>query len=110
MLLKNTKNQNQTMSSFNEIINGDTPVLVDFHATWCGPCQTVAPIIDGIKNEYGKRLRVLKIDVDKNNAASAKYKVRGVPTFLLFKNGEIVWRSSGVHSKSDFKKQIDSFL
>jgi len=98
------------MSSFKEIINGDTPVLVDFYATWCGPCQTVAPIIDSIKNEYGKKLRVLKIDVDKNNAASAKYKVRGVPTFLLFKNGEIIWRSSGVHSKADFKKQIDQVI
>lgn len=98
------------MSNFKDIINGDTPVLVDFHATWCGPCQTVAPIIDDIKNEYGSKLRVLKIDVDKNNAASAKYKVRGVPTFLLFKNGEILWRSAGLHSKADFKKQIDAAL
>jgi thioredoxin 1 len=98
------------MSSFKEIINSDTPVLVDFHATWCGPCQTMEPIIDDIKNDYGKKLRVLKIDVDKNNSASAKYKVRGVPTFLLFKKGEIVWRSAGVHSRADFKKQIDKAI
>lgn len=105
MLLKR-----ENMSSFNEIIKGETPVLVDFHATWCGPCQTMSPIIDDIKNEYGSKLRVIKVDVDKNNAASAKYKVRGVPTFLLFKKGEIVWRSAGVHSRADFKKQIDSVL
>ncbi|MEX1190359.1 MAG: thioredoxin [Brumimicrobium sp.] len=98
------------MSNFNEIIKGEKPVLVDFHATWCGPCQTMSPIIDDIKNEYGDKIRVIKVDVDKNNAASAKYKVRGVPTFLLFKKGEIVWRSAGVHSRADLKKQIDSVL
>ena len=76
----------------------------------CQKCNFRFAPRDDIKNEYGKKLRVLKIDVDKNNAASAKYKVRGVPTFLLFKKGEIVWRSSGVHSRADFKKQIDSVL
>ena len=98
------------MSSFKEIIQGDKPVLVDFHATWCGPCQTMAPIIDDLKKHYGDQLRVLKIDVDKNQNASAKYKVRGVPTFLLFKKGEITWRSAGVHSRKDLMKQIDPLL
>lgn len=98
------------MSSFNDIIKGETPVLVDFHADWCGPCQTMNPIIDEIKKLYGEKLRVIKINVDKNQAASQKYKVRGVHTFLLFKNGEINWRSSGVHSRSDLKSVIDKAL
>lgn len=98
------------MSSFKEIINGDKPVLVDFHATWCGPCQTMSPIIDEIKHLYGDKIRILKIDVDKNQQASLKYKVRGVPTFLLFKQGEIVWRASGVLSRKDLKQQIDKAL
>ena len=97
-------------NSFKEIIQGEAPVLVDFFATWCGPCQTMLPIIDELKNEYGSKLRVLKVDVDKNPAAAAKYKVRGVPTFLLFKKGEIVWRSSGVHSRRDMKQVIDAQL
>src|SRR5690554_7567283 len=87
------------MSSFKEIIKGDTPVLVDFYADWCGPCQTMNPIIDEIKSHYGEKLRVLKINVDKNQAAAQKYKVRGVPTFLLFKNGEINWRSAGIQDR-----------
>lgn len=96
--------------NFKEIIKGDTPVLVDFYATWCGPCQTMLPIIDELKNHYGEKLRVLKIDVDKNQAAAAKYKVRGVPTFLLFKQGEIAWRSAGVHSRRDMMNVIDQAL
>lgn len=97
-------------NSFKEIIKGKTPVLVDFHATWCGPCQTMSPIIDQIKNQFGSQLRVLKIDVDKNQAASAKYKVRGVPTLLLFKEGEIVWRSSGLKSKRDLESIINQHI
>jgi thioredoxin 1 len=96
--------------SFKEIIKGDTPVLVDFFATWCGPCQTMLPIIDELKNHYGEKLRVLKIDVDKNQAVAAKYKVRGVPTFLIFKKGEIVWRSAGVHSRNDMMSVIDKAI
>jgi thioredoxin 1 len=98
------------MSSFNEIIKGKTPVLVDFHADWCGPCQTMNPIIDEIKNLYGEKIRVIKINVDKNQAAAQKYKVRGVPTFLLFKQGEINWRSAGIHSRADLKGVIDKAL
>ncbi|RFC54213.1 thioredoxin [Brumimicrobium aurantiacum] len=98
------------MSSFKDIIKGDTPVLVDFHADWCGPCQTMNPIVDEIKSQYGEKLRVLKINVDKNQAASQKYKVRGVPTFLLFKNGEINWRASGLQSRADLKSEIDKVV
>lgn len=95
-------------NNFKDIIKSSTPVLVDFYATWCGPCQTMSPVIDDVKNHFGDKLRILKIDVDKNLAASTKYKVRGVPTFLLFKSGEVVWRASGVHSRSDLIKIIEN--
>lgn len=95
------------MSNFKDIISGERPVLVDFHATWCGPCQTMAPIIDEVKSFYGEKIRVLKVDVDKNVAASSKYKIRGVPTLILFKNGEIVWKKSGVLSRRDLVSAID---
>lgn len=98
------------MSSFKEIIQGEKPVLIDFHATWCGPCQTMSPIIDEIKHHFSDKIRVLKIDVDKNQQLSAKYKVRGVPTFLLFKNGEIHWRSAGMQSRNDLISQIEKIL
>lgn len=106
--MKNTKTEN--MGKFSDIIRSSTPVFVDFYATWCGPCQTMMPIIDAIKNEYGNKLRVLKVDVDKNLDASQKYKVRSVPTLILFKNGEILWRGSGMHSKSDLKKILQKAL
>ena len=98
------------MSNFNDIIKGEKPVLVDFYADWCGPCQTMGPIIDEIKNIYGGKLRVIKINVDKNQAASQKYKVRGVPTFLLFKNGEISWRSAGLQTRENLKEVIDKVV
>lgn len=98
------------MSKFKDIISAETPVLVDFHATWCGPCQTLAPIINDVKSKFGEKLRILKVDVDKNVAASAKYKVRGVPTLILFKKGEIMWRQSGVMSRRDLEGKIEPYL
>lgn len=81
--------------SFTEILKGDTPVLVDFHADWCGPCKMMAPVIEQFSKEMGDNVRILKVDVDRNPKAAAVYQVRGVPTFILFKNGKIVWRQSG---------------
>lgn len=89
------------MSNFSEIINKDQPVLVDFFATWCGPCQTLSPILKQVKDELGDSISVIKIDVDKNQAIAAQFQVRGVPTMLLFKNGKQVWRQSGLLSKND---------
>ena len=89
------------MSKFSELINQDTPVLVDFFADWCGPCKMLAPILKQVKDTLGERVSIIKIDVDKNQELAAKYHVRGVPTMLLFKNGKQVWRQSGVLQKDE---------
>lgn len=81
---------------FQEIIKQDKPVLVDFYATWCGPCKTLSPILDELKTRIGTKGVVLKVDVDKNSHAAATYQIRSVPTLILFKKGKIVWRKSGV--------------
>ena len=88
-------------SSFNDIINSETPVLVDFFADWCGPCKTLAPILKEVKEDLGEGVKIIKIDVDKNQPLAAKYQVRGVPTMLLFKKGKQVWRQSGVLQKNE---------
>ena len=95
-------------SSFNTIIKSDKPVLVDFFADWCGPCKMLAPILKQVKEELGEAIKIVKIDVDKNQPLSTKYEVRGVPTMLLFKNGKQVWRKSGVLQKNEIISIIDS--
>ena len=95
-------------NSFNTIINSETPVLVDFFADWCGPCKMLAPILKQVKEELGSSIKIVKIDVDKNQPLAAKYQVRGVPTMILFKNGKQVWRESGVLQKNDIINVINS--
>jgi thioredoxin 1 len=95
-------------SDFSTIINSSTPVLVDFFADWCGPCKMLAPILEQVKEELGDSIKIVKIDVDKNQALAAKYQVRGVPTMLLFKEGKHVWRQSGVLQKNDIIKVINT--
>jgi thioredoxin 1 len=94
------------MSNFNSIIQSDKPVLIDFFATWCGPCKILGPILKEVKDTLGDRISILKIDVDKNQQIAAQYQVRGVPTMILFQNSKQLWRQSGVLNKEDIIKII----
>ena len=96
------------MGKFKEIIKSEIPTLVDFYATWCGPCKTMHPILDQLKADMGSMIRILKIDVDKNPAVADQFKVRGVPTFVLFKNGDVLWRTSGAMELAVMKNQINA--
>jgi thioredoxin 1 len=98
------------MASFSDIINKDTPVLIDFFATWCGPCKAMSPILDDLKKQMGDQVSIVKIDVDKNPGVAAKYQVRGVPTLMIFKSGEQLWRQSGVYSAHDLQAILNQYL
>ena len=95
-------------SNFSEIIKDEKAVLVDFYADWCGPCKTLAPILKEVKAELGDAVKIVKIDVDKNQELAGKYQVRGVPTMILFKNGQQLWRQSGVLQKAEIIQVINS--
>ena len=96
--------------SFGEIINGSTPVLVDFSAEWCGPCKTLAPILKQFAGNYAEKVRVIKVDVDKNPSVAAQYQIQGVPTMILFKQGKPVWRQSGVVPLSMLMQEINKHI
>ena len=96
--------------TFKELINSEKPVLVDFHAEWCGPCKAMAPVLEELKDELGDNARIVKVDVDKNVKAAVHYGVRGVPTLILFKNGQILWREAGAIPKHELLKIIRKHL
>lgn len=98
------------MDTFSSIINSNTPVLVDFYATWCGPCKAMAPAIEAIGKEVQGSARVLKIDVDRNPTVASKYQIQAVPTLAIFKNGQIVWRQSGGMDKASLKNVLMGFV
>lgn len=95
------------MSKFNEMINGNQPVLVDFFAEWCGPCKTMSPVLQELATNMGDKVKIIKVDVDKNPHAAQKFQVQGVPTFILFKEGQIRWRQSGAMPLSVLQKAIE---
>jgi thioredoxin 1 len=94
--------------SFNDIISSETPILVDFSADWCGPCKMLTPILKQVKDELGSAIKIIKIDVDKNQPLASKYQIKGVPTMILFKQGKQLWRQSGVLQKQEIVSIINS--
>ncbi len=95
---------------FNEIINSGQLVLVDFFATWCVPCKRMHPVLEQLKEQLGDNIRILKLDIDKNQALSATYRVQSVPTLMLFRNGEMVWRQSGAMGVSELGSIVQRYL
>ena len=97
------------MEKLNEIINGSQLTLVDFFATWCGPCKMMHTVLEQLKEEMGDSLRIIKIDIDKNEALMEQYRIQSVPTLMLFRKGDALWRQSGAMSLSDLKKVVNSY-
>lgn len=96
------------MSKFSDFINGEQPVLVDMSAEWCGPCKMMSPILKEVKNKIGDKIKILKVDVDRNPELAQKLQVRGVPTLILFQKGKVLWRQSGVVQASQLQQIIES--
>ena len=98
------------MGKFDEMINSTTPTLVDFYATWCGPCKMMSPLLEQVSKELGDGTKIIKVDIDKNRDAAIQYGIRSVPTLLLFKEGEVVWRQSGLPPKSLITESVKKFI
>ena len=96
--------------TFNDLIQDEKPVLVDFFAEWCGPCKMMAPVLQDFSKEMGDKVRVIKVDVDKNQNAALAYQIQGVPTFILFQKGKILWRQSGMVTGHQLKSITSQYL
>ena len=98
------------MNKFQDIIAGDTPVLVDFFAEWCGHCKMMKPVLEELKKKIGNKIIILKIDIDKNISLSSEYRIQSVPTLVLWKQGEIIWRQSGALSLNELEQILLSYI
>jgi len=98
------------MEKFNEIINSEQLTLVDFFATWCGPCKMMHPVLEQLKGKLGDQIRIIKLDVDKNEPMAMNYRVQSVPTLMLFRKGEVLWRQSGALSLNDLQSVVSQYL
>lgn len=98
------------METFNEVISSDRLVLVDFFATWCGPCKAMHPVLEQLKAQLGDRLRIIKVDVDKHQQTAAQYNVQAVPTLALFRGGQLLWRQSGALPLNQLQAVVESYL
>lgn len=96
-------------TKFADIINSDVPVLIDFFATWCGPCKMMHPVLEELHNLVGDKARIIKIDIDKNQQLASVYNVRSVPTLMIFKGGEMLWRTSGVQSAASLESELSKY-
>lgn len=97
------------MEKFDDIIKSEKPVLVDFFATWCGPCKMMHPILEELHQKVGEKARILTVDVDKNEQLAALYNVRSVPTLIIFQNGEVKWREAGVHQVAQLEAELEKY-
>ena len=98
------------MASFKELTNSEKPLLIDFHADWCGPCKTLGPYIDQVKKELGDKIKVIKIDVDRNQQLAGSLGIQGVPTLMIYKQGEMLWRQSGVVPPHTLKAELEKYV
>lgn len=98
------------MTDFEKMINDSKPTLVDFFATWCGPCKMQSPILEQVKNSVGDKANIIKVDIDKNNELAMRYRVQSVPTLILFKNGEPVWRTVGLQQQSVLEGKLNEHI
>ncbi|GFI57574.1 MAG: thioredoxin [Muribaculaceae bacterium] len=97
------------MEKFEDIIKSEKPVLIDFFATWCGPCKMMHPVLEELHEKVGDKARVIKIDIDKNQELAAIYNVRSVPTLMIFRNGELKWRTSGVQPIQTLEQELEKY-
>jgi len=96
--------------NFNQLINGDKPVLIDFHATWCGPCKSQDMVIKDLAKDLSGKIRIIKIDVDKNQAIAQRYHINGVPNLALFNKGQLIWQEAGLKTKTQLSAVIQQFV